>query len=397
MTYQYQVRDPLGNTYNGHLEAASTEDATQQLVRDGFQVLALEEDDGDDGGLRGGRVSKQDIIYTTAQLAIMVDTGITLSAALGGIIAQEQNQALRKVLEELKTAVEGGEDFSAALARYPKLFDRTYVSLIKASEATGSLGPMLERIASTLRKELETRSKVRAAMAYPGVMMVLATGVTIFLLTYVMPKFMPLFRSRGIKLPTPTRVVMAVSDVLLQWWYLWLLGLVVAIVGLVVAKRTEAGRQCFDWLKINVPVLGPMFRKVILSRTIRTLGALLESGVPVLDALRLCSDVSNNYYYQRVWDEVRQQVTEGKRICDVLAGNPLFPRVLVQMMSSGEETGRLDYVLQRVSVYYDHEVETSIKTTTSLIEPIMITMMGVVVGTIGLAVLLPIFSLSKQP
>jgi type IV pilus assembly protein PilC len=228
-------------------------------------------------------------------------------------------------------------------------------------------------------------------------MMVLATGVTIFLLTYVMPKFMPLFRSRGIKLPTPTRVVMAVSDVLLQWWYLWLLGLVVAIVGLVVAKRTEAGRQCFDWLKINTPVLGPMFRKVILSRTIRTLGALLESGVPVLDALRLCSDVSANYYYQRVWDEVRQQVTEGKRICDVLAGNPLFPRVLVQMMSAGEETGRLDFVLQRVSVYYDHEVETAIKTTTSLIEPIMITVMGVVVGTIGLAVLLPIFSLSKQP
>ncbi len=395
MTFQYRVRDPLGNVYNGSIEAAGADDATQRLLRDGFQVLELEEADDDDGLF--GRVSKNEIIYTTAQLAIMVDTGITLAAALGGIVAQEQNLTLRKVLNEIKSAVEQGDDFSAALARHPKLFDRTYISLVKASEATGSLGPMLDRIAATLRKELENRNKVRSAMAYPGVMMGVAVAVTIFLLTYILPKFVPLFKSRGSKLPTPTRIMMAASDVMLQYWYLWLLAAGLTIVGLVLARRTEAGRRCFDWIKINLPVLGPMFRKVILSRCIRTLGTMLASGVPVLDALRLCSELAGNYYYKKAWDETREQVTTGKRICEVLADNPLFPRVLVQMISSGEETGRLDYVLQRVSVYYDQEVETSLKTTTSLIEPLMITFMGVVVGTIGMALLLPIFSLSKQP
>jgi len=398
MTYQYRVRDPMGNIYNGTIEAPSPEDATQQLRRDGFQVLALEEQDsGEEVGLFGGRVTKSDVIYTTTQLAIMVDTGITLSAALGGIISQEQNPALRKVLEDLKGAVEAGEDFSAALARHPRLFDRTYVSLIKASEATGSLAPMLERIATTLRKEVETRSKVRAAMAYPAVMMLLAIGVTVFLLTYILPKFTPLFKSRGEKLPAPTQVVMGVSDAIVHHWYLWLLAAAGMVVALAVAKRTEMGSRCLDWLKINAPLLGPMFRKVIISRSIRTLGTLLRSGVPMLDSLRLCGEVAGNYYYRKVWDDVREQVSAGKRICEVLAGNPLFPRVLVQMIASGEETARLDYVLERVSVYYDHEVETAIKTTTSLIEPIMISFMGLVIGTIGLALLLPIFSLSKQP
>lgn len=363
----------------------------------GNNLAASTEEPADDLPLLGQRISKSDIIYATAQLAIMVDTGITLAQALGGIVAQEQNPALRRVLSELKVAVEAGEDFSAALARFPRYFDQTYVSLVKASEATGSLGPMLDRIANTLRKEMETRGKVRSAMAYPGVMMVVAIGVTVFLLTYILPKFTPLFKSRGGALPGPTRMLMSISDAILLHWYLWLAGAAVLVAGVVLGRRTEPGRQAFDWLKINLPIVGPMFRKVILSRSIRTLGTLLGSGVSVLDALELSAEVSGNYYYRKVWDDVRQQVTGGKRICEVLSGNPLFPRVLVQMISAGEETARLDYVLERVSAYYDHEVESALKTTTSLIEPIMITFMGVVVGTIGMALLLPIFSLSKQP
>ncbi|MFH1924237.1 MAG: type II secretion system F family protein [Planctomycetota bacterium] len=398
MTYQYRVRDPLGNVHNGTLEAPSPEAAGQQLRRDGFQVLELEEDAGENlGPLFGRRVCKQDVIYATSQLAIMVDTGITLSSALEGILKQEENPTLRKILAELKEAVEGGEDFSAALARHPKLFDKTYVSLVKASEATGSLGPMLERIAGYLRKEVETRGKVRAAMAYPTVMMFMAVGVTIFLLTYILPKFTPLFKSKGTDLPKPTLWMMSISDVMLGYWYFWVAGLVLAIAGYLFAKRTEQGRRFFDLVKIHLPILGPMFRKVILSRSIRTLGTMLASGVSTLDAIRLCAEVSGNYHYERTWEEVRDQVTGGKRICEILSGNPLFPPVLVQMIASGEETGRLDYVLERVSTYYDHEVETALKTATSLIEPIMIAVMGMIVGGIGLALLLPIFSLGRQP
>jgi type IV pilus assembly protein PilC len=396
MTFQYRVRDPAGNTHDGALEATSVDDASQQLRRDGFQVLNIDEGE-DEGALFPRRVSANDIIYVTAQLAIMVDTGITLSVALAGIVEQEENPTLKKILADLRDSVEQGEDFSSALGRYPHLFDKTYRALVKASEATGSLGTMLDRIASYLRKQLETRSKVRAAMAYPAVMMVVASGVTIFLLTYVLPKFMPLFKSKGAQLPTPTRVMMALSDGLQGYWYLWLAGAVALVVGLILGKRTEPGRQAFDWIKINVPLLGPMFRKVTISRSIRTLGTMLASGVPVMEAIRLAGEVAGNYYYERLWQRVLDAVTSGSRICEVLRTDPLFPRVLVQMIASGEETGKLDEVLERVSTYYDGEVETAVKAATSMIEPIMICIMGVVVGTIGLALMLPIFSLSKQP
>ena len=283
----------------------------------------------------------------------MVDTGITLSAALAGIQSQEANPSLKRVLRDLQAAVEGGEDFSVALAKYPKLFDKTYLALVRASEATGTLGPMLDRIALYLRKELETRSKVRSAMAYPGIMLVVAVAVTIFLLTYVLPQFMPLFNRRGIELPATTRVMMVISDLMIHYWPFWIAGSVAAVVGLVLFRRTPRGKQTWDWLKIQTPLFGTMVRKVAISRSLRTLGAMIGSGVPVLDAIRLCADVANNYFYEQLWLRVQEQVATGKRICEALAGSPLFPPMLVQMISTGEETGKLDKVLDRVSGFMD--------------------------------------------
>ncbi len=395
ISFQYRVRDPLGNFLQGSLEAATVEDATQQLRRDGFQVVELAEDDSD--GLFPRRVRKGEVVYTTSQLAVMVDTGITLSAALDNILSQEQNPTLRKVLKSLQAAVHQGDDFSTALARYPKLFDKTYVSLVKASEATGSLGPMLDRIAGYLRKELETRSKVRAAMAYPSVMTVMAIAVTIFLLTFVLPKFTPLFTRKGMQLPKPTRVMMFLSDMLCDYWWAWAALAVASALVFVLGRRTPRGRQTWDWIKISAPLLGPMYRKVTISRSIRTLGALLSSGIPMLEALQLSADVTGNFWYEELWQGVARDVTEGKQICQSLAGNPLFPPMLIQMISAGEQTGRLGPVLERVSNFYDQEVETSLKTLTSLIEPLMITIMGGVVGGIALALMLPIFQLSKSP
>jgi type IV pilus assembly protein PilC len=395
-TFSYRVRDQMGRTHEGNIEAASPDEAKQQLRHDGFHVLELKSAE-EAWDLFPSRVCKQDLIYVTAQLAIMVDTGITLSAALSGIIEQEKNSALRKVLQGLKDAVESGDDFSAALARHPKLFDNTYISLVKASEATGTLGAMLERIAAYMRKEMDTFNKVRSAMAYPMIMMVLATGVTIFLLTYVMPKFMPLFKLRQTQLPTATVVLMSVSEVLINYWYLLLGGAAAIVGGYLYGRRTPTGRRILDWIKINSPIVGVMFRKVTISRSIRTLGTLLANGVPVIDAIKLAQAVAGNYYYELIWQKVQEEVTGGKRICEVLRSTPLFPNVLVQMISAGEEAAKLDIILEKVSTYYDSEVENTLKATTSLIEPLMIAMMGIVVGTIGLALMLPIFSLSRQP
>ncbi|MCE9543942.1 MAG: type II secretion system F family protein [Planctomycetia bacterium] len=396
MTFQFKVRDPLGNVHNGTVEALSADEATQQLRREGFHVLQLDEDEQ---GLtlfaRG--VSRSEIVYATTQLAVMVETGITISTALETILAQEQNPTFKAVLVDLKNTVEAGENFSAALARHPKHFDQTYVSLVKASEATGTLAEMLERISVYLRKEMDTRSKVRSAMAYPAVMLALAVAVTIFLLTYILPKFEPLFTRRGTKLPKPTIIMMAMSKALMGYWYLWLILAVALVAGFFYAKRTTAGRRAIDWLKINVPILGPLFRKVAISRSIRTLGTMIHSGVSVLSALDLTADVAGNEYYRELWLGVRDKVTAGKPIHECLQGNSLLPPMLVQMISSGENTGKLDMVLERVSMHFDSEVDTSIKTATSLIEPLMITAMGFVVGGIGMSLLLPIFSLSKPP
>jgi len=395
MEFAYKSRDSLGSLNDGFVTADSREDAVQALRRDGLQIVSLEESD-DSLGLFPKRITKSDIIYMTSQLAIMVDTGISLAAALGSLAEQEENPSLKSMLNGLRSEVEAGEDFSKALSKNPKQFDQTFVALIRSSEQTGSMGEMLDHISNYLRKELEGRGKVRSALAYPMIMLVMAIGVTIFLLTFIMPKFTPLFTRKGIKLPTITKVMMVASDLLLDYWILWLVVGIVLVVGAFVGRRTMAGRRIIDWTRINMPIIGPTFRKVIISRSIRTLGTMIGNGVAVLDAIQLTAEVSGNYYYEKAWMHVRSEVTNGARIADALRPSPLFPKTLVQMIGSGEETGKLDYVLNKVSTYYDGEVDTSLKTATSMIEPLMISAMGVVVGSIGLSLLLPIFTLSRS-
>jgi type IV pilus assembly protein PilC len=341
------------------------------------------------------RIKLNDIIFVTSQLAVMVETGINVSTALGSIAEQEANPALKHVLLDLRGRVEAGEDLSSALARHPKQFDKTYVALIKAAEQTGKLGEMLETVSSYLRSQLETRQKVRAAMAYPSIMAVLAVGVTIFLLTYILPKFEPLFTKKGVKLPKPTIVMMAASDILLDYWPLWIALAVGLLATWFFGRKTQTGRQAIDWLMINIPIIGPMCRKVTISRSLRTLGTMVASGVSMLDAIRLTGEVAGNYYYEQIWMRVLNEITQGNRIVESLRHETLMPPTLVQMIGAGEETGKLDTVLAKVSGYYDREVETSLKATTSLIEPLMICIMGVIVGGIALGLLMPIFQLSR--
>lgn len=395
MTFAYQAHDALGELIEGTIEGGSRDEAVSKLKREGLAVVELQEETGG-FDLMPSRIRQADIIFATSQLAVMVDTGITLSAGLGSISAQEANPALRRVLVDLKSAVESGDDFSTALSRYPQYFDKTYTSLIKASEQTGTMGEMLETVSNYLRSQLETRQKVRAAMAYPGVMAALAVGVTIFLLTYILPKFEPLFSRKGVKLPSMTVFMMTASNALLNYWPFWIVGAIALFLGFAFGRKTEPGRKILDWLKINSPVIGPMSRKVTLSRSVRTLGTMVASGVSVLEAIRLTSEVASNWYYEQAWLRVLDQVTQGRRISESLEDEKgLFPSTLIQMIGAGEETGKLDVVLNKISTFYDREVETSLKATTSMIEPLMICVMGVIVGGIALGLLMPIFQLSR--
>lgn len=393
-SYTYSARDMLGKLIEGSLEVESRDEAMSRLKRDGLNVIELEEETGRID-LLPKRIRLSDIIFVTSQLAVMVDTGINVSSALGSIAEQESNSALKSVLMDLRNRVEGGEDLSSALARHPRQFDKTYVALIKAAEQTGRLGEMLETVASYLRGQLETRQKVRAAMAYPSIMAVLAVGVTIFLLTYILPKFEPMFTRKGVKLPKPTIIMMTASDILLDYWPAWIALAVALAVTYFFGRRTPTGRQIIDWLMINLPIFGPMCRKVTISRSLKTLGTMVASGVSMLEAIRLTAEVAGNYYYEQVWLRVLEQITQGNRIVESLKTEPLMPPTLVQMIGAGEETGKLDTVLAKVSGYYDREVEVSLKATTSMIEPLMICAMGVIVGGIALGLLMPIFQLSR--
>ena len=398
--FHYRVSDGAGETRTGVMEATNVSEAMRKLRRDGNYVLAIdaamEEKGTEDAGLIPRRVTRKEIIYVTSELAVMVDTGIPLSAALGNIIEQAENPSLVRVLRELKSAVEAGDDFSTALARHPKLFDKTFVQLVKASEASGSLGAMLDQIMERGRRDLESQGKVRTALAYPMVMFFASIAASVFLLAYVFPKFTPIFKGRGITLPGPTRVMIAISDTLTCYWYLLLCVGALLLGGLIWFAKSELGQLLADKLKLTLPILGSMFQKAAISRSIRTLSMMISSGVPMLQAIRHCGQVSGNILYEQAWNKIAEGVTEGQQIHECMQGIPRFPRTLVQMIAAGEKTGRLGTVLNRLSDFYDRELDNAIKTTTTLIEPIMVCFMGLVVGSIAMALLLPIFTLSRH-
>lgn len=369
----------------------------QRLNETGTQIARgeqLEYDDEDDVSPLV-RVRSRDLITTTQQLAILVESGVTLAPALAAAIEEERNPTLRAVLRKVKESVEGGQDFSSAIAQFPRVFNATFVALAKAGEKTGALGSMLRRAAGYMQSEYETRSKIRSAMIYPAIMLIMSIAVTTFLLTFVLPKFVPVFESRHAKLPKITVVMLGISDFAVKYGP----AVISAVGGLAVAgvifRRTKKGREWWDAFKLRVPMLGMVTKKVALSRSVRTLGTLLGSGISVLEAIELAAEIAENTVVRRAWLSIKDGLIEGRRICDCMKQHAIFPRSLVQMVAAGEETGHLDAVLERTAEFYERELETTIKTVTSLIEPVMIIVMGFVVGTIGLSLLLPIFSLSR--
>lgn len=400
MQFAYQARDLAGRVRDGEIVADTLDEAAKLVRREGLFLLKIIErgSRSDDRRLEifQKRVTRQEIVYLTHQLAVMIDAGVPLSTALEGLVRQADNSPVREMLDQIHKDVAGGDDLSTALGRFPRRFDKTYVNLVKASETSGTLASMLERIATQTRADLETRMKVRGAMAYPAAMLVMCVGVCIFLLAYVFPKLTPMFEARSLALPLPTRVLMALSNSLLAHWGWYIGGVILLVGGFLVFRKQKFGRTALDWMWIHLPILGPLLRKVALSRSLRTLATTLNAGVPMIEALKLSGAVSGNVLYERAWLVVADHVAGGKQIHQALDGHKLFPATLLQMIASGEGTGRLGPVTTRVSDYFDHEVATSVGTATRLIEPLMVFLMGGIIGTIALAMLLPIFKLSSH-
>ena len=401
--YRFQARNERGELVAGVLQAESVAEAAQALRARGDHVVQLVPmaAAGEDFKAVLKKLnytsgpSQKDILDFTTQLAVMIRAGISIRAALEGISEQVQNQKFRKILLQIKTDVESGKQFSEAIARHPKLFGPLYVNMVKASEMSGSFAKMLDRIAAYLQQEIETRKMVVGASIYPGIIALMAVSTTVFLLTFVLPRFAGVFKGKEEALPTPTKFLMGLSAFMVEWWWLLLAAAVAFAIAFFAFIRTEIGGLWWDRFKISAPLLKRMFRALYISRSLQTMGELLNAGVPMLDTIAITGDVSGNRHYKRLWRSVYGSVKQGKKVQTQLQRSPLLPRSVVQMISAGEESGKLGEVLDEISTFYAKALKDAIKAVTSMIEPIMIVVMGSVVGFIAMAIILPIFKMSS--
>ncbi len=402
--YRYQVRTTNGQMQAGVLTADSASSAAAILRNQGGHVLALSpvHTFGNGSGfmaqfreLNAGKPNQKHVLDFTTQLAVMIRAGINLRSALDGIADQTTHAGFRKVLVQLKQDVEGGKQFSEAIGKHPKLFNSLYINMVKASEMSGSFSKMLDRIAVYMGQQMETRRMVIGAAIYPAIIGCLAVGVTIFLLTFVLPKFATVFEGKEDILPWATKFLMGLSKFMVQNWYFLVAALVVVGGSLFAFLRTEVGAFWADKFKLSFPVLKVMFRSLYISRSLQTMGQLINAGVPMLDTLSITGDIAGNQIFRALWKRVHASVKQGKKITNALQKDGTLPKSVVQMISAGEESGKLGEVLDEVSVFYTKQLKDNIKTVTGMIEPIMILLMGTVVGFIAMAVILPIFKMSQ--
>ncbi len=402
--YRYQARHSSGQVQVGVLAADNAPSAAALLRQQGHHVLQLVPVQASAAKVNKSFLkalnyssgpSQKDILDFTTQLAVMIRAGISIRAALDGISDQVSNPKFKRILIGIKSDVESGKQFSEAITKHPKLFGPLYVNMVRASEMSGSFAKMLDRIAAYISQQIETKKMVIGASIYPGIIAGMAISVTVFLMTFVLPRFAGVFQGKESILPWPTKFLMGLSDWMVHFWWILVIGAFVAVGALLFFIRTEPGRWWFDKTKITVPLFRRMFRALYVSRSLQTMGELLNAGVPMLDTIAITGDISGNLLYKKMWRTVYASVKEGKKVQSQLVRSTLLPKSVVQMIGAGEESGRLGEVLEEISAYYAKALRDAIKTVTSMIEPIMIVLMGSVVGFIAMAIILPIFKMSS--
>lgn len=399
--YRYESRTNDGRTKAGVLNAPSLSIASEQIRARGEKLIDISLVDQSSNRKWYEAInisfgpSTKDICSFTSQLSVMLRAGISLRTAVEGIAEQTTNPKYHAMLRQIQRDLESGKQFSEALSRYPRKFGSLYINMVKASEMSGGLSKMLDRVAAYQMQNIETTSMVKGAMIYPGIIGTLAVGVTIFMLTFVLPRFMVMFKGKEKYLPVPTKCLLAMSDFMVHFWWAVLIGLFGIVGGLVMAHRTAQGRAIFDTIKLKIPIVKKMFRALCITRSLHTMGQLINAGVPMLDVIQITADVSGNTHYRKLWKTVHKSVKEGKKISQPLQASTLLPRSVVQMIGAGEESGKLGEVLDEVSEYYRKELVGTIKAVTGMIEPLMIVVMGGVVGFIAMSIILPIFKMSE--
>jgi type IV pilus assembly protein PilC len=395
-SFVYVARETAsGREIRSSVEAATEQAAIAALLNRNLLVVSIQEKIGKKGKTSGGRVALADQVIFTRQLATMIDAGLAMVQCLQALAEQTTNKAMRDVIRDVCTRVEGGDSFSEALQKHPKVFNRLYYSMVSAGEKGGLLAEILARLAVYLENAARLRKKVKSAMMYPTIVSIVAILITSFLLVKVVPVFGDIYSGFGAKLPGPTLFLVNVSTVVKKYFILFILGGGGAVYAWLYFIKTKPGRLFWDSRRIRLPVFGMIAHKICLARFTRTLASLIRSGVPILEVLQIVSQTVGNVVMEKAIKDASTDIERGESISAALSKHPVFPNMIIRMITAGEQTGKIDDMLERISDFLDEEIETTLSGLTSLIEPILIVFLGVVIGGMVICMFLPIFKMAE--
>ncbi len=405
--FKVDAVDKSGRRVSRSVEAASEAEATAALRRDGLTVNSMKAEGGPKKRKRGGsfftlskanapaRVTNADMAIFTRQFATMIGAGIPVLECLDVLAQQAEDPGYKRTLNEIIDDIRGGRDLSSSLAEYPKIFDNVYVNMIKAGEASGQLETILVRLAEFMEASVKLKREIKSAMTYPCISLTMIFMVTGFLMIFIIPKFADIFVQLGVELPAATLAVLWASNFMVGYWYIIIGSGVGLFVALKIWKTTDSGGYILDKLILKLPVFGPLFRKVALSRFSRTFSTLIASGVPMLGALDIVGATSGNRVLEQAIFKCKESVRNGEPLSKPLGESAIFPPMVVRMIAIGERSGALEQLLEKISEFYDDQVSAAVESLTSMIEPIMISIMGILVGGIVISVFLPIIKIQQ--
>ena len=400
-SFKYQARDPAtGKKISSEVQADSIQSASRLIKQQGLTVIDVTPSSESSNGILNritNRITTKDKVLFSRQLSTLINAGLPLVQSLRNVSSQTQNKALQAIIGKIIVDIEAGSAFSVALSKYPKVFNEVFVSLVAAGEVSGTLDKALERIANQQEKDAEIISKIRGAMVYPAIVIVVMIAVVGFMIVTVMPQVEKIYADLpGANLPLITKILLAVSNFTIKYWYIVLIVLALSIFFTTRWARTMGGKKAIDKTKMKLPVFGPLFMKVYMARITRTGTTLVASGVPLIQMLEIVARAVDNVHIERSVRKAIDKVKGGKSLSDALRGDPNFLSLVPDMIHIGEESGSLEDMLAKTADYYEKEVDNQIKTISTIIEPILMVLLGIVAFTIVAAVLLPVYGLVNQ-
>jgi type IV pilus assembly protein PilC len=397
-SYRYRARDAAGALVRGSLTADNERLVKLKVTEMGYIPIAVEQQKDRSGrtlGILPRRVRHDDLVVFSWQFSAMIGSGIPLIACLGALKDQTESPELARVIGEIRQRVQDGQSLSSSMARYPHIFSHIMISLIRAGESGGFLELALERIAIQMDKDADLRQKVRSAFVYPVLVVGLAMAIVAFLLAFVIPVFAQVYRSAALDLPSVTIALIAVSGFFVKFWWALGLGLIALVMGLRAYARSGRGKPRWDAMKLRLPILGGLIRKISISRAIRVLGTLISTGVPLVQALEDAARVAENYIIASALRFAVVRITEGDELANPLEQSGQFPPMVVQMVSAGEESGDLGGMMNKVADFYDRDIEYAVKRLTPVMEFVLILFVGGIVGLVAISMYMPIFNLTS--